>query len=116
MNKSTAIKDIPKFTFNFFFEKIALELQENQYREMLGFLESFGLYQRSLQHRAYRPSELPTKDPRAWWSFAGTQPTRPASLALSPGQRIDVYSFPSSSFASKCESGEQARRETKMEF
>jgi hypothetical protein len=80
MNKSTAIKDIPKFTFNFFFEKIALELQENQYREMLGFLESFGLYQRSLRHRAYRPSELPTKDPRAWWAFAGTQPTRPASL------------------------------------
>jgi vacuolar protein sorting-associated protein 13A/C len=72
MNKSTAIKDIPKFTLDFFFEKIALELQENQFREMLGLLESFGLYQRSMQHRAYRPSVLPTQDARAWWAFAGT--------------------------------------------
>jgi len=74
MNKSTdVIRDIPKFTFNFFFEKIALELQENQYREMMGLLDSFSLYQRSLQHRALKPSVSVTEDPRAWWLFAGME-------------------------------------------
>ncbi len=50
MNKQAELfKSIPKYTLNLIFDNIGLELEENQFREMLHLLQRTSLYQRGYQ-------------------------------------------------------------------
>ena len=49
LNKNDADLSIPKILLNFMFEKVAFTLEENQFGEIMGAVDSFALFHRGIK-------------------------------------------------------------------
>jgi len=62
---------VPKMKVFCQFEKVSFVIEENQYQTILKLLTTIGNYAQEIKYLKYRPKQRPTKDPRAWWRYAG---------------------------------------------
>ncbi|KAH8596858.1 putative vacuolar protein sorting-associated protein 13 [Bisporella sp. PMI_857] len=64
--------DKPKFSAGLVFDKIGLELDDDQYRDALMLVDLFHYFIRHQEYKKLQPKGVtPKEDPRAWLKFAG---------------------------------------------
>ena len=80
-----------KFHINISCEKLSLKLQQYQIKEIMRFSDSINVSEYYVLHlflQKYRPTESPTKNPRAWWKYA----LKYVQAVINPG-KLDLPSL-----------------------
>lgn len=63
-------KQLPKYTFTFEFEDIAISSEQTQFRQLFDLLDTFSLYSKGVKYQKLRPTIRPKENPKIWWNFA----------------------------------------------
>lgn len=60
----------PHLDTDLFFEEFGLELNEQQYEDILWTASKFRWYSKTAKFRKFRPKVSPSEDPKAWFKYA----------------------------------------------
>lgn len=60
----------PKFDANIEFNQWNVNLDDQQYRDLLGIVSYISNFEQFEKFRKYRPKQRPSKDPKGWWKYA----------------------------------------------
>jgi len=61
---------LPRHTLNFLFDKLALVIEERQYRDIVFVVQKFTRYSDMIRYHRFRPIESVGENARAWWLYA----------------------------------------------
>ncbi|EGC29659.1 hypothetical protein DICPUDRAFT_158736 [Dictyostelium purpureum] len=71
LNKSIIPSEIiPKYTLNFEFGSTEISLSDSQYTDITNLLESFTLFEKSIEFRSSRPKSSIKQSPKEWWIYS----------------------------------------------
>ncbi|KAG5420157.1 VPS13 [Candida metapsilosis] len=71
IHKLGATEEHPHLDTELFFEEFGLELNEQQYEDILWTASKFRWYSKTSKFRKFRPKVSPSEDPKAWFKYAG---------------------------------------------
>ena len=72
INKAGSTEEQPHIDASLDFSSFSLELDDEQYQELLSIASKFHWFQKSWKFRKFRPSCTVEEDPRAWFKYTAT--------------------------------------------
>jgi len=70
IHKLGTTREHPHLDTELFFEEFGLEINEQQYEDILWTASKFRWYSKTAKFRKYRPKVPPSEDPKAWFKYA----------------------------------------------
>lgn len=70
INKMGATKEVPHIKAELFFEEFGIDLDSQQYKDILWTLSKFHWYIKTHKFRKFRPKVTVSEDPQQWWKYA----------------------------------------------